>query len=124
LSSFFLGQCRATTGRPVNQISHEAVRLLVGHDWPGNVRELQHAIEFAVIRSRGPTLQPHDFPPEVLDQHDMPRIARGKNAPIEDQGDPILTALEKTGGNRSAAAKLLGISRVTLYRRLARLGIK
>ncbi|WP_447969280.1 sigma 54-interacting transcriptional regulator [Nitrospira sp. M1] len=125
LSSFFLGQCQATTGRPVNQISHEAVRLLVSHDWPGNVRELQHAIEFGVIRSRGPILQPHDFPPEVLDQQDVPpRLARGKNAPIEDQGDPILSALEKTGGNRSAAAKLLGISRVTLYRRLSRLGIK
>ncbi|GJL50984.1 MAG: hypothetical protein NPIRA01_22110 [Nitrospirales bacterium] len=124
LSSFFLGQCRASTGRPVNQISHEAVRLLVAHNWPGNVRELQHAIEFAVIRSRGPTLQPHDFPPEVLDQHDLPQITRGKNAPIEEQGDPILSALEKTGGNRSAAAKLLGISRVTLYRRLSRLGIK
>ncbi|GJL57082.1 MAG: hypothetical protein NPIRA02_42140 [Nitrospirales bacterium] len=124
LSSFFLGQCQATTGRPVNQISHEAVRLLVLHHWPGNVRELQHAIEFAVIRSRGPILQPHDFPPEVLDQVDLPRIVRGRNAPIEDQGDPILSALEKTGGNRSAAAKLLGISRVTLYRRLSRLGIK
>ena len=123
LASFFLGQCRASTGRPVNKISHEAVRLLVAHHWPGNVRELQHAIEFAVIRSRGDTLQPHDFPPEVLEQHDLPQISRGKNAPVEEQRDPILSALEKTGGNRSAAAKLLGISRVTLYRRLSRLGI-
>ncbi len=124
LASFFLGQCRASTGRPVNKMSHEAVRLLVGHHWPGNVRELQHAIEFAVIRSHGPTLQPHDFPPEILGQQNLPSIVRGKNAPIEDQADPILSALEKTGGNRSAAAKLLGISRVTLYRRLARHGIQ
>ena len=122
LASFFLGQCRASTGRPVNNISHEAVRLLVAHHWPGNVRELQHAIEFAVIRSRGHTLQPHDFPPEILEL-DLPRITRGKNAPVENQQNPILSALEKTGGNRSAAAKLLGISRVTLYRRLSRLGI-
>ena len=124
LATFFLGQCRATTGRPVNMISHEALRLLMAHDWPGNVRELQHAIEFAVIRSRGHTLQPHDFPPEVLDQPDLPRITRGKNAPVSDQDNSIFAALEKTGGNRSAAARLLGISRVTLYRRLSSLGIK
>ena len=126
LASFFLGQCRASTGRQVSKISHEAVRLLMAHHWPGNVRELQHAIEFAVIRSRGQTLQPHDFPPEVYEQeqHELPRFARGKKAPVENQDNPILSALEKTGGNRSAAAKLLGISRVTLYRRLARLGIQ
>ncbi|MCA9472654.1 MAG: sigma 54-interacting transcriptional regulator [Nitrospirales bacterium] len=123
LASFFLGQCRASTGRPVNKISHEAVRLLMAHHWPGNVRELQHAVEFAVIRSRGHILQPHDFPPEVIEQQDLPQITRGKNAPVADQDNSILSALEKTGGNRSAAAKLLGISRVTLYRRLSRLGI-
>ena len=124
LASFFLGQCRASTGRPVNKISHEAVRLLVAHHWPGNVRELQHAIEFAVIRSRGHTLQPHDFPPEVFEHQELPQISRGKKAPVMDQDNSILSALEKTGGNRSAAAKLLGISRVTLYRRLSRLGIQ
>ncbi len=124
LSSAFLGQCRATTGRPVDMISHQAIRLLMGYSWPGNVRELQHAIEFAVIRSRDNTLQVYDFPPEILEQKDVTILPTGKNAPVRHQDTQILETLEKTGGNRSAAAKLLGISRVTLYRRLHRLGIQ
>jgi transcriptional regulator with PAS, ATPase and Fis domain len=124
LSSAFLGLCRATTGRPVEMISHQAIRLLMGYPWPGNVRELQHAIEFAVIRCRDNTLQVYDFPPEILEQKDIPLHTKGKNAPVLQQDAQILDALEKTGGNRSAAAKLLGISRVTLYRRLHRLGIQ
>ncbi len=124
LSSAFLGQCRATTGRPVDMISHQAIRLLMGYSWPGNVRELQHAIEFAVIRSRDNTLQVYDFPPEILEQKDVTLLPTGKNAPVRHQDTQILETLEKTGGNRSAAAKLLGISRVTLYRRLHRLGIQ
>jgi transcriptional regulator of acetoin/glycerol metabolism len=105
-------------------ISHQAIRLLMGYPWPGNVRELQHAIEFAVIRCRDNTLQVYDFPPEILEQKDIPLYTKGKNAPVRQQDAQILDALEKTGGNRSAAAKLLGISRVTLYRRLHRLGIQ
>ncbi|MEX2493533.1 MAG: sigma 54-interacting transcriptional regulator [Nitrospirales bacterium] len=124
LSSAFLGLCRATTGRPVEMISHQAIRLLMGYPWPGNVRELQHAIEFAVIRCGGNTLQAYDFPPEILTQQDIPIHTKGKNAPVPQQDVQIIDALEKTGGNRSAAAKLLGISRVTLYRRLHRLGIQ
>ncbi len=124
LSSAFLGQCRASTGRPVDMISHQAIRLLMGYPWPGNVRELQHAIEFAVIRCRDNTLQAYDFPPEILEQKDITLHTKGKNAPILQHENQILDVLEKTGGNRSAAAKLLGISRVTLYRRLHRLGIQ
>jgi PAS domain S-box-containing protein len=124
LSSAFLSQCRASTGRPVEMISHQAMRLLMAYAWPGNVRELQHAIEFAVIRSRDSTLQPFDFPPEVVENQEPPLLTKGKEAPLRQQYSPILEALEKTGGNRSAAAKLLGISRVTLYRRLQRLDIR
>lgn len=124
LSSAFLSQCRATTGRPVETISHPAMRLLMGHSWPGNVRELQHAIEFAVIRSQESALQSFDFPPEVLEHTELPLMTRGTKASVSDQETHVLEALEKTGGNRSAAARLLGISRVTLYRWLHRLGIQ
>ncbi len=124
LASAFLGQCRATTGRPVESISHHAMRLLIGYAWPGNVRELQHAIEFGVIRSRNATLEPQDFPPEILD-HESPSSPKPAT-PIPDskKDAAILEVLEKTGGNKSAAAKQLGMSRVTLYRHLQRLGLQ
>ena len=123
LASAFLSQCRATTGRPVAMISQQAIRLLMGHSWPGNVRELQHAIEFAVIRSRDTILQPADFPPEIVKQEDLLPGAKGQHPPVRQQDNKIIEALEQTDGNRTAAAKLLGVSRVTLYRHLKRLGM-
>jgi sigma-54 dependent transcriptional regulator, acetoin dehydrogenase operon transcriptional activator AcoR len=126
LISHFLNQYRATTGRPVEAVSDEALRLLMAYAWPGNVRELKHAIEFAVIRCPQTIIRPQDLPPEVLNQDE-----RLPEAPSEDiasshndnNKEKILAALKQTGGNRSAAAKLLGIARLTLYRRMSRLGI-
>lgn len=123
LASAFLSQCRATTGRPVEMISHQAMRLLMGYSWPGNVRELQHAIEFAVIRSRDTMLQPADFPPEIVEQEIPPLLSKSPQVPLRQKDAQIIEALKQTDGNRTAAAKLLKISRVTLYRRLKRLGL-
>jgi transcriptional regulator of acetoin/glycerol metabolism len=95
----------------------------MAYQWPGNVRELMHAIEFALIRCPQSVIRPQDLPPEVVNQEErFPVPLQEETAPTPEK-DRILTALKATGGNRSAAAKLLGISRLTLYRRLARLGI-
>lgn len=86
----------------------------MGHDWPGNVRELRNAIEFAAIRCKGSAIQREDLPQEILGSE--------RSIMVGDAGDDreaLLMALKQSGGNRSAAAKLLGISRATLYRRLA-----
>lgn len=123
LISHFLNQYRATTGRPVEAVSNEALRLLMAYAWPGNVRELKHAIEFAVIRCPHTIIRPEDLPPEVPHQDEkIPMILPEEIAPDHEK-DQILSALRQTGGNRSAAAKLLGIARLTLYRRMSRLGI-
>jgi transcriptional regulator with PAS, ATPase and Fis domain len=123
LISHFLSQYRATTGKPVETVSNEAMRLLMAYSWPGNVRELKHAIEFAVIRCPHSLIQPHDLPPEMINQEErIPDVPSGEVSPNHEK-DRILSALKQTGDNRSAAARLLGISRITLYRRLSRLGI-
>lgn len=124
LVSFFLSHYRATTGRSVESVSNEGLRLLMAFDWPGNVRELKHAIEYAVVRCQTSTIQPHDLPPEIFShpgEAAEPIVADA----IQSQGEKeqLLAVLRQTGGNRSAAAKLLGISRPTLYRRLARCGL-
>ena len=85
------------------------------------MRELRNAIEYAVIRSQEPILQRDAFPPEI--RNTDRRDALFANAPDTEKGR-ILAALAYTDGNRSVAAKLLGISRATFYRRLADLGIK
>ncbi|MDT3777367.1 sigma 54-interacting transcriptional regulator [Nitrospira sp. MA-1] len=123
LISHFLNQYRATTGRPVEAVSNEALRLLIAYAWPGNVRELKHAIEFAVIRCPQTIIRPQDLPPEVFDQDERLLVMPSEEMTPSHEKEKILSALKQTGGNRSAAAKLLGIARLTLYRRMSRLGI-
>ncbi len=129
LAEFFLNQYRATTGRPVESVSQDGMRVLMTYGWPGNVRELKHAIEFAVVRCQHAMIQPHDLPPELVqEQKQSPEFP---DQEIQSQTPPqnfsektrLLDALQQTGGNRSAAAKILGISRLTLYRRLAKFGL-
>ncbi len=118
LAVSFLAQFSAASGKPVSEISQEAMRLLVDYDWPGNVRELRSAIEFTVIHCTGAVIQADDLPPEIFQPVDV--IA---GDPLMDEKSRFLQALERSRGNRALAARFLGISRATLYRRLADLKI-
>ena len=117
----FLNQSSTKLGKDETEVSSDAMRCLLDYAWPGNVRELRNAIEYAVIRSQEPILQRDALPPEI--QNTDRRDTLFANAPDTEKGR-ILAALAYTDGNRSEAAKLLGISRATFYRRLADLGIK
>lgn len=117
LVASFLADCRAASGKPVHDISHPAMRLLLDYSWPGNVRELKSAIESAVIRCHGSIIEVEDLPPE------MSRSIGGSSVREErgsDQTDRLWAALDRAGGNRAATARILGISRATLYRRYGR----
>ena len=111
LTGWFLERASAASGKQVREISDEAWRLLRAYHWPGNVRELRSAVEYSVIRCRGSVVRPGDLPPE---------LATTLRA---DPHQAIVDALASCGGNRTAAARHLGISRATLYRRLTELGI-
>ena len=109
----------ADSQRPPRTISEDAMRRLVAYDWPGNVRELENAIERAVALGSGPILHLADLPTNL--QH-----ASGESLPDTDEvvsiGElerrAILRALRETGGDKLAAARLLGIGKTTLYRKL------
>ena len=120
LAASFLAQFSAAGGKAVTELSHEAVRLLMDYPWPGNVRELRSAIEFAVIRCGG-AVQSDDLPPEIAAPLDFVSAIPGD--PLSDEKARFLDALARSRGNRALAARLLGISRATLYRRLADLQI-
>ena len=117
----FLQQCQATTGIHISDVSRGVIRRLLEYDWPGNVRELRNTIEYAVIRARDQILREDDLPPEIVD-YKMPKINLRFSG--ENERSIILSALEQTGGNRKEAAKMLGISRATFYRRLDEYDIK
>ena len=86
------------------------------YPWPGNVRELQHAIEHAFVLCNGPTITLEYLPPEIRDYSSTEILASPDHPRISAlQTQDILQALIKTGWNKAKAARLLGISRPTLY---------
>jgi two-component system, NtrC family, response regulator HydG len=93
-----------------------ALRLLQGYAWPGNVRELQNVLEFAALQAGGLAIAPEHLPRDVCAGSFAARTAATDR-------DVILGALARTGGNRARAADALGISRVTLWKRMKRLGV-
>src|SRR2546427_2008525 len=105
--------------RPVCNISDEAETQLMAYDWPGNVRELENAIERAVALGAGPVLQLEDLPPS-LDSESQGELSVGDDfPPLEElERRAIFYALREADGDKLAAARLLGIGKSTLYRRL------
>jgi len=105
------------------RLSPATIKRLEKHHWPGNIRELQHAVERAVIMSEANVLQPQDF---FLSQtEDKPD---GKFAPVttnleETEKMLIRKVIDKHGGNISKAAKELGLTRASLYRRIEKYGL-
>ncbi len=100
----------------IPSVERDALSALMSHRWTGNVRELRNAIEFALIRCKGGEIRVADLPPEV-----NAAPARGGQAVSFDtnsEKDRIINALKASNGRRAEAAKLLGISRATLYRRM------
>lgn len=121
LASVFLRQSRATSGKTEGQeLSREAMQRLVRYPWPGNVRELKSALDFSLIHCRGPLIQASDLPPEIAEVD--PQVFMNKEHE-PDEKDRIAAILKYTNNNRTEAAKILGMSRSTFYRRLVSLGL-
>lgn len=122
LVEHFIRKYAHKTQHRVKGIDKEALALLIGHRWPGNVRELDHTIERAVLLGRGPTIGIADLPPQLIgvDQKKLPLAeAVARSFTLRDlEREYIERVLENTGGNKSEAAKLLGVDRTTLYRKL------
>jgi DNA-binding NtrC family response regulator len=125
LASEFLREFAIKYGKPVTQIPPETQRLLGAYAWPGNVRELRNVIEQAVLLSRS-----HELSPLLLPQmlHRAPSRAQVIKIPIGTAMDAverevILRTLEANDGNKTATAEVLGISRRSIYNKLAVYGV-
>ncbi len=120
LAAELLEAIAAARGRPGLTLTPASVARLAQHPWPGNVRELANALEFAVALAPGRRIRPEDLPPEL--SGGRARYSAAERGP-EDEAARLREALARHGGNRSAAARALGMDRVTLYRKLKRLGL-
>ncbi len=121
LSTAFFMKSRIALGKMhVLGIAPETMQRFLRYSWPGNVRELKGALEYALIHCRGESVLPTDLPPEMCDV--SPAV---QTSPFykPNERQLILEALTQTKGKRAQAAKLIGMSRSTFYRRLADLNI-
>jgi two-component system, NtrC family, response regulator AtoC len=143
LADAFLKELAEENGKPVKELSPDALQKLIQYSWPGNVRELRTAIEHGVVMSNAAKITLRHLPQSIRDSRESTPIPAkpdgASTPPSRSSGHGILTstdlanddlnlaameatlmarALERTDGNRTEAAKLLGISRRTLQRKL------
>jgi len=123
LARHLLARAAREVDLPPPTILPATLEALAAYPWPGNVRELENAMRYALITSRGEPVRPEDLPAVVARGAPPPQDA-STNWTVTDQNGPTVETIEKAiqaaGGNKSEAARRLGISRATLYRRAAR----
>ena len=124
LAQHFLDRAAPVMGKPVRHLAENALALLKAYDFPGNVRELENIIERGVALCQGDTLEAAHLPDDLRDLSIRAfRRKDGKIVPLEEQErDYILWVLEEAHGNQTLAAQMLGIDRVSLWRKLKKYG--
>ena len=124
LAQSFLREFAKENDKSVTGMTADALQLLLRYSWPGNVRELRTAIERAVVMTRGDKITARDLPPAVRQEpaklsSDPAQNTATKNLNLkESEKEHIIRALKESGGNRTLAAKKLGMSRRNLHRKL------
>jgi DNA-binding NtrC family response regulator len=137
LARHFAERAAARTGAAVAPFAQETLDVLLAHSWPGNVRELRNSIERAVLLSGGSTVLPEHLPPEVAAARREPRAAHAAGALAqagveggprlllqvgatmeESEKEIIRSTLAHTSGNKTRAARMLGISLKTMHNKV------
>ena len=126
LVNHFLKRFAEKNRKDIKGLHPESLNLLMQYDWPGNIRELENTIERAVILCLGEQVVPQELPPHLLSE-DVRALKRSE----DDEGftlrdmerEVIKSTLEKTGNNKSQAAKKLGVARQTLLNKIKEYGL-
>jgi DNA-binding NtrC family response regulator len=125
LATHFLREYGAASNRPLQGFSEKAMNAMIAYPWPGNVRELENVVERAVAMAPGSIVQDEDLPEKVLKGE--PALAVAGEAPSHGRltldemiREHVLQVLAQVQGNKSEAARILGVPRRTLYRMLER----
>ncbi|MCK4569029.1 MAG: sigma-54-dependent Fis family transcriptional regulator [Bacteroidales bacterium] len=123
LVEYFLDIYSRKYKMPSKRLNASTFKRLEKHNWPGNIRELQHAVERAVIMSESNILQPSDFFLSPVEDTSTGTISTSNMNLEETEKMLIRKVIDKHGGNISKAAKELGLTRASLYRRIEKYGI-
>lgn len=116
----FIGITSIKTGKKIRRLSRQALELIYQYNWPGNVRELINAIDYAFVLCPGDEILPEHLPSHFAARLKMLNIPLVKSqlSKTEDERQRLVKALKATSGNKSEAARMMGISRVTLWKYL------
>jgi len=124
----FIEKFAAAAKRQVDGIEADALAALKSYDWPGNIRELEHTIERAVLLGKGSRIGLEDLPPNVVATGQSSIVmaqALTRQLTLHDlEREYVAKVLESTNGNKTEAAKILGVDRTTLYRKLEEYKLK
>lgn len=120
----FLNRARLKTGKDITAINKTALDLMINYSWPGNIRELINVIEYTFVICPGGIVTPDHLPHHFTTTAGKPTTpSTSRKNTRDDRRKLLLDTLEHTGGNKSEAARTLGISRVTLWKQLKKYGI-
>ena len=120
----FVHRIAIRSGKDITSVSQSALRRLMDYPWPGNVRELINVVEYAFVLCRQGQIKSEHLPPEITNPGaPAGPLDPGRLAGDEKRRQDILEALRQTGGRKAEAAELLGVSRVTLWKRMKKLGL-
>jgi len=119
----FVERFNKQLGKNIQGFTKEAMDMLFTHHWPGNVRELENAVERAVVLAKGTYIRPEDLP-ELLQVNVLKLREPGAPKSLQSlERDHVLAVLTKCNGNKFKAAKMMGISRSTLYSKIKKHGL-
>lgn len=114
----FISEIAAENERPVADIETEVLEMIKCYAWPGNVRELRNTLEGMIVLSMKPTIETNDLPPHISNHQESQAIIKPGMTMAEIEQEAIRRTLQHTGGNRTMAAEILGISLRTLQRKI------
>jgi DNA-binding NtrC family response regulator len=111
-------------GKKILGLTSEAMKLLLDHPWPGNVRELRNTIEYAFVLCSGGSIDVVHMPPKIASPGGNAMSFGAPNANYPSEQAELLAVLRRVGWNQSEAARVLGVSRVTVWKRMKKYGIR
>lgn len=128
LATAFINQLRQKSGKLISGLHPKVLSFFMDHHWPGNIRELKSALEYAFVIAEAGLIEPQHLPESFQGECGAPRHAPAISehpgfADPSNEKAALVEALRATGGNKSAAAKLLGVNRMTVWNRMRKYGL-
>ena len=130
LVNYFMIGLQQKTGKNIHSISSQVMNIFMNHHWPGNIRELKSVLEYAFVIADSFIIMPNHLPERLAVQKDSPEVVKDPLSAIDadipndlDEKTALITALRLSKGNKTKAAEILGVHRMTVWNRKKKYGI-